>query len=259
MLRRIAVSAVGAVAVAAAAGRPGEARAAAPTAVTEAADAISVQGATLHATVDPGGEPTTVYFQYGTSAAYGSTTAVQEAGAGVGPMAVSATVSSLSFGTSYHYRVVAANPSGQASGEDRAFRTRDAVISGRYAVTLTVTAGGRLFGQRSGMTVRRRYRLTARCSAGSCGVIRLRRPGVSGVFASRLRRRQGDRYRGVERSRGFCDNGERFRAKASVLIYPTSVSRGRAATIAGRLSIRIGGCARGREVATLTGRLVGHG
>lgn len=252
------MSAVGAVAVAAG-GRAVEAEAAAPVAVTGTATGISLRAATLEATVDPKGEPTTFHFEYGPTASYGLATSDQEVPAGAGPQPVSAAVSGLAFGTGYHYRVIAVNPSGQANGEDRAFRTRDAVLSGPYAVRLTVLRGGAAFGQRQGAVLRRRYRLTVRCRQGLCSTLRLRRGGARGVFASRLKRNEGDRYTGMERSKGHCDDGERFRARASVLLYPTSVSGGRARGIAGTLRVRVGGCVHGSEVAEIAGRLVGNG
>lgn len=252
------MSALGALAVAAA-GRVAEADAAPPAAVTGEATGVSLRSARLQATVDPGGEPTTFHFEYGPDASYGFTTPDQAIGPAAGPQAVSAALSGLAFGTGYHYRVVAVNASGQGSGGDRAFRTRDAVLSGPYAVRLKVLLGGPAFGQRAGLVVRRRYRFTARCSQGSCPTLRLRRRGARGVFAARLRRQEGDRYTGVERSRGHCDDGERFGARASLLVYPTSVAGGRARRIGGKLSVRVGGCVHGIEVAEIDGRLVGHG
>jgi hypothetical protein len=257
-MRAIALSAAAAV-VALGLGSTAAAEAAPPTAATGKATSVSLQGATLNATVNPNGERTTFFFAYGTSTSYGSTTPVQEAGSGSGPIPVSAPVAGLPFGTGFHYRVVAANASGQANGEDGGFRTLDAVLSGRYAVTLRIVSGGRPFGQRKGQALHRRYRLTAECAAGSCPTLRLHRPGARGVFASRLTRGEGDRYSGVERSSGRCNNAERFRARASLLLYPTSLRGARAATIAGRLIVRVRGCARGREVATLRGSLIGHG
>jgi hypothetical protein len=260
MWRGIALGAVGVATFAVAAGRPGQAAAAAPSAVTGGAISISPSGATLNGTVNPNGEATSVFFEYGAGGGYGSVTPRQEIEAGaVGPQGVAAGITNLAFGTIYHYRVVAENPSGRASGDDRALRTDDAVISGRYAVRLSVVRGGRVFGQHRGLTVRRPYRFRASCANGSCMVLRLRRRGATGYFSSKLTRRAGDRYKGVERSRGHCDNGSRFRARASLLLYARSLNGARAGTIAGKLHVRVGGCVKGGELATFTGRLVGHG
>jgi hypothetical protein len=260
MLRGIGLGAVGMVAVAVAAGRPGGAAAAVPSAVTDEATSISPFDATLHGSVTPNGESTSVFFEYGTGGAYGSVTPAQPIEAGVaGPQAVTAHVAGLAFGSLYHYRVVAENPSGRASGDDRTFRTHDAVISGRYLVNLRVVRGGRPFGQRTGLAVRRPYRLRATCTNGDCRVLKLRRRGATGVFASKLTRRSDGRYRGVERSKGRCDSGGKFRAKAHLLVYADALRGARAATISGRLNVRVGGCVHGGEVATFTGRLIGHG
>jgi hypothetical protein len=230
-----------------------------PSAVTEAATPTSPGSATLHGTIDPGGAETTFFFQYGTSTGYGLASTSQDAGAGTEPQPVSATLSDLRFGTLYHYRVVASNALGQAAGEDRTFRTPDAIISGRYAVTLKVLQGGDAFGQRSGQVVHRPYRFTARCLQGLCQSVSLRRRGAGGTFLSKLRRHQGDRYTGTERAAGLCNDGERFRSTAAVLIYPTSLSGSHAARIAGTMRIGVRGCVNGTEVAELSGRLAGRG
>jgi hypothetical protein len=230
-----------------------------PTALTGAAAPISPQSATVQGTIDPGGAETTFLFQYGTTTRYQFASASQDAGAGTEPEAVSATLSGLRFGTLYHYRILASNALGQATGEDHTFRTPDAILSGRYAVTLKVLRGAAAFGERSGQVVHRPYRFTARCRQGLCQTVSLRRRGAGGTFLSKLRRHQGDRYKGMERSGGLCNDGERFRSTTAVLIYPTSLSGSRAAGIAGTVRIGVRGCVNGTEVAELTGGLGGRG
>ena len=68
----------------------------------------------------------TVHFDYGTTPAYGSVSGSQST-AGVSPTAVSATLGSLSAGTTYHYRVVIQTPFGSQNGADRTFTTAPAV------------------------------------------------------------------------------------------------------------------------------------
>jgi phosphodiesterase/alkaline phosphatase D-like protein len=94
-----------------------------PTVLTRAATAIASGSATLHATVNPLGCPTTYEFQYGTTIAYGKATSIRSAGSGTTPMSVSAPVSGLSPGTVYHFRIVAKSAGGTAVGADAFFQT----------------------------------------------------------------------------------------------------------------------------------------
>src|SRR3712207_2587759 len=100
---------------------PAAALAAAPSATTGPASGVSRSGATLNGTVDPNGTATSWYFEYGTTTAYGLRTADADAGEGDDPVAVSAAVSGLSAGTTYHFRLVAVNADGTVQGTDRTF------------------------------------------------------------------------------------------------------------------------------------------
>ena len=102
---------------------PAVALAAAPSATTGAASGVTRTGATLNGTVDPNGTATSWHFEYGTTTAYGLSSAGGDAGAGEDPTAVAMAVQGLSAGTTYHYRVVAVNADGTAPGADRTFRT----------------------------------------------------------------------------------------------------------------------------------------
>src|SRR5439155_216328 len=95
----------------------------APTAVTGAASAVTPTGATLNGSVNPNGRPTTWHFEYGTSTGYGSTTTAQNAGSGTSPVNVSAPVSGLTTGPTYHFRLVATNATGTSVGADQSFAT----------------------------------------------------------------------------------------------------------------------------------------
>ena len=92
-------------------------------ATTGAPSAITDTSATFNGSVEPNGAPTTYHFQYGTTAAYGSTTAPSDAGSGQGVVAATAAVADLSPGTTYHYRLVAENSGGIRQGGDRIFTT----------------------------------------------------------------------------------------------------------------------------------------
>ena len=103
---------------AAAAAAPGE-----PTVSTGNATAITSTSATVNGTVNPEGLPTTYHFEYGTTTSYGSQTATADAGSGTASVAVPAQLASLTPDTTYHYRLVATNPSGTTLGSDVSFKT----------------------------------------------------------------------------------------------------------------------------------------
>src|SRR5213075_135339 len=79
-----------------------------PQAVTRPATGILAGRAILNGAVNPGGLSTTVYFQYGLTTNYGTTTATTNLSAGNLAQAVSIPISSLSPATTYYYRSVAA-------------------------------------------------------------------------------------------------------------------------------------------------------
>lgn len=97
--------------------------AAKPQATTGASSAITDTSAKVSGTVNPGGQATTYEFQYGTTTDYGQQTAPQTLSAGTSPQSVSATISGLTPGTTFHYRLLATNASGTAAGQDQTFTT----------------------------------------------------------------------------------------------------------------------------------------
>lgn len=94
-----------------------------PTAATLPASGATLTGAMLNGAVNPLSEPTTYEFQYGTTSAYGSSTAAQTAGTDTALHAESAAITGLKPGTTYHYRIVAASASGVTPGPDQTFTT----------------------------------------------------------------------------------------------------------------------------------------
>jgi hypothetical protein len=89
----------------------------------------------LNGTVNPRGAPTTYYFQYGTSTAYGAVTATANAGSSQLDVSVQAAVSGLTPGTSYHFRLAATNSYGTRYGSDVTFTTSPAPPSPVAAFT----------------------------------------------------------------------------------------------------------------------------
>lgn len=104
------------------------ASAASPTVTTRPATSIAPGHATLQADVNPHGSPTTYSFQYspsnGTRTDYGAQTPARAVGDGTSAKRVSAVISGLTPGTTYHYRAIASNADGTTTGADRTFRTK---------------------------------------------------------------------------------------------------------------------------------------
>jgi hypothetical protein len=96
---------------------------AAPTATTLAAEGFKETEATLTGTVNPGGEATEYFFEYGTDTHYGQKTEIAPLSASGGNQGVSTTLKGLTPGTEYHFRLVAKNKQGPAEGLDRSFKT----------------------------------------------------------------------------------------------------------------------------------------
>lgn len=95
----------------------------APTAGTGTGSPTSETHATLAGLVNPNGSTVSVcYFEYGRSATYElAVPCEQTVGEGSEPVAVTATVGGLAGGTTYHFRVVAANATGAGFGADHEF------------------------------------------------------------------------------------------------------------------------------------------
>lgn len=79
--------------------------------------------ATLSTTVTANGASTSVSFEYGTSASFGSTTTSQNIGSGSSPISVSANLTGLQANTTYFFRSVATNTQGTTYGDVLSFTT----------------------------------------------------------------------------------------------------------------------------------------
>jgi hypothetical protein len=91
---------------------------------------------TLSATIYPYNQATTAWFEWGTDTCYGHTTTVSKIAGGTGGTGISATLTGLSLGQTYHYRVVANNASGTVRGADMTFTT---VAGPEYALSFNGT------------------------------------------------------------------------------------------------------------------------
>lgn len=97
--------------------------AAEPAVSTGGTSGVTYSAATLHGSVNPHGQPTNYYFEYGTTAKYGSQTPLSPAGDGSSSVKVAQTVSGLQAVTTYHYRIVAVGTTGASVGADKTFTT----------------------------------------------------------------------------------------------------------------------------------------
>jgi hypothetical protein len=114
----------------------------APAVTTGSSSVLSDGTATVNGTVVPNGAPTTAHFDYGPTAAYGSRTPDVKLEPGAAATPVTATLTGLVAGATYHYRLVASSFGGQTTGSDLTFSTAAApvavvppVISTRLAPT----------------------------------------------------------------------------------------------------------------------------
>jgi photosystem II stability/assembly factor-like uncharacterized protein len=94
-----------------------------PSAGSASADQITQTSARLSGSATPAGFSASAFFEYGTTAAYGSTTAPTALGSGVDPVPLSTSVASLSPGATYHYRLVVQSGGGVAVSDDATFST----------------------------------------------------------------------------------------------------------------------------------------
>jgi hypothetical protein len=97
----------------------------------EGAAAITETSATLSAKVDPNGvQVGECAFEYGATASYGSSApCAPSPGDGQAAVTVSAVISGLTAGNTYHFRVLAVNAGGSTSSKDHSFETLTASAS----------------------------------------------------------------------------------------------------------------------------------
>lgn len=117
-----------------------------PAAVTGSATNVSGSSATLNGTIEPNGQQASYYFQYGTSTAYGSQTVTSSAGDGESPISVSAAISGLQGGQTYHFRLVATDTEGSVAGADATFTPTAAPSAVTQPASSVSSSGAQLNG-----------------------------------------------------------------------------------------------------------------
>jgi len=128
-----------------------------PGVSTGKARSVSYSSAVLTGTVTPNGSNTSYYFQYGLTRAYGSQSAIADAGSGTHPVNVQIAIGGLQPITIYHYRLVAVNAAGASIGADHALLTTKVPLSIQILASPnpvlfggTVTVQGTLSGTNNG-------------------------------------------------------------------------------------------------------------
>ncbi len=115
-----------------------------PLATTLAATAITGISATANGMIFPNGLSTNYHFEWGTTTSYDSTTAITSAGSGNAAVSVSAVLTGLTSGQTYHFRLVAVNSEGTSTGNDLTFIPGVAVVT--TAAATSVTSSGAVTG-----------------------------------------------------------------------------------------------------------------
>lgn len=95
-----------------------------PEVLTLAATAVTTATATLKGSVNPAGDPSTAWFEYGPTTGYGTRVNLTLSPAsGLATQALSASLTGLLPETTYHYRIVGQNSRGVSQGDDASFTT----------------------------------------------------------------------------------------------------------------------------------------
>jgi hypothetical protein len=94
-----------------------------PVVSTGGVSSLGEGTATIDGTVNPNGLASTASFQYGTTAAYGLSTAGQSAGSSETTAPIDASIAGLAPATTYHFRIIAESSAGTSYGADQTFTT----------------------------------------------------------------------------------------------------------------------------------------
>jgi hypothetical protein len=122
----------------------------APVVTTGGATQVSQRSAVLNGTVNPQGLSTTYYFQYGPTTTYGLQSSPANAGSGTGNVAVHSTITGLTPGTTYHYRLVAQNVGGTTYGADQSVVAGQGQSQVRFLGHEGFVSPGRVIGVEAG-------------------------------------------------------------------------------------------------------------
>jgi WD40 repeat protein len=129
---------------------------------SELASGIEPLTVTVNATINPEGNATTYRFEYGPTTTYGSSAPAPEGSlaASFNQEPVAVTLTKLTAGTTYHYRVVATDSKGRvATGPDQTFTTQAAVLIDSVSVTNVAATSATFEAQLNPLGVDAEYRI----------------------------------------------------------------------------------------------------
>jgi hypothetical protein len=111
-----------------------------PSVTSAAATNVGASGATTNGTVNPNGEQTSYAVQWGPTNGYGHETNLSSAGSGSSAQNITASLSGLESGSTYHFRVIALNLAGTSVGSDESFTTTGTAPAPSAAPVATTSA-----------------------------------------------------------------------------------------------------------------------
>lgn len=180
-----------------------------PSAVSTGAPSnVKDTSATANGSVDPGGAPVNVHFDFGPTSAYGSSAPVQRLGPADGATAFSAAITGAP-GHTIHYRAVAQTDFVTITGPDQSLRLEP-----------NAQPHSRILGLKRRISSRRLQRFHGKASD-SDGIARvdiglLRLVGGARVSSAKcLALRRGGRFKSVKRRHGKCSRPTFVRAKGT--------------------------------------------
>ena len=115
-----------------------------PTVTTNVATSVTGSGATVNGSVNPNGQETTAWFEWGTDSGLAtfSSTPGQALGSGTTSQAVNAVLSGLSPGTPFYFRAAASNAGGTVKGSIVGFSTTAVAPTVTTNAATSVTSEG---------------------------------------------------------------------------------------------------------------------
>jgi hypothetical protein len=159
-----------------------------PVVLTGSAQGASTSGATLTGSVNPSGNAATWWFEYGPTTSYGSKTSSKSAGSGTAATGVSAAITKLTAGTTYHYRLVAQSRAGTTNGSDVTFTTIAAITlqssTTQVVYGAAVTLSGTIASRQSGVTISVLHTQFGQSSAATLGTVVT---GPGGTWSDQVR------------------------------------------------------------------------
>ena len=168
---------------------------------TGSVSAVTSCNAFITCPINPNGIAPTVFFQYGTTASYTSTTSSQYLASGTTSVPITIQATGLHPATEYHYRMVAAYSGGLSYGTDQVFVTTNSPTTEIIAFRSDAAPGiaGAAFDGFGGFAINDYGHVAFRAAVSGSGVTSLNSQGIWADYSgtSQLAARTGDPAPGV--------------------------------------------------------------